>query len=124
MTARNNSKKRDAILRRLKEVRTHPSAEYVYMSMKSEFPSISLGTVYRNLAQLREAGLIKSVGIFGGEERFDGDTSDHAHFICESCGAVHDFGEPPPVFSAASDGFRVERSELFYYGSCPECCGG
>ena len=32
----------------------HPTADMVYMNIKEEFPKISLGTVYRNLALLSE----------------------------------------------------------------------
>lgn len=34
----------------------HPTADMVYMNIKEEFPKISLGTVYRNLALLSERG--------------------------------------------------------------------
>lgn len=39
----------------------HPTADFVYEQMRKELPNISLATVYRNLNQLAEAGLIRKV---------------------------------------------------------------
>ena len=43
------TKQREVIEAYLKSVTTHPSAEEVYSAVKKKLPSISLGTVYRNL---------------------------------------------------------------------------
>jgi Fur family peroxide stress response transcriptional regulator len=97
--------------------------------LKPRFPSLSLGTVYRNIAMLREEGVIKSVGAFSGEERFDGDLSDHPHFVCERCGAVMDIAEefsPRPSAEgeiASRYGVAVTRRALVYYGVCAGCGG-
>ncbi len=44
------SRQREAIRQCLTGRYDHPTAETVYMSIKDEFPNISLGTVYRNLS--------------------------------------------------------------------------
>ena len=46
------SRQREAIRQCLTGRYDHPTAETVYMSIKDEFPNISLGTVYRNLSLL------------------------------------------------------------------------
>ena len=51
-TARKHSKKREAILEALRSAKDHPSAEMLYSRLKSVYPDLSLGTVYRNLAFL------------------------------------------------------------------------
>ena len=58
-------KKRDAILTCLRGTTTHPSAEWIYMQLKDEIPKLSLGTVYRNLAYIKEAG--KALRIYEAE---------------------------------------------------------
>lgn len=58
--------------------------------LKPDIPDLSLGTVYRNLALFREEGKAMSVATVAGQERFDGRTHPHAHFICEKCGRVDD----------------------------------
>ena len=42
------SKKREAILTAIRSTSCHPSAEWVYQTLKPEHPELSLGTVYRN----------------------------------------------------------------------------
>lgn len=55
------SKQREALLTLLRSTRSHPSADWLYENLRKEFPNISLGTVYRNLAQLAENGdILKS----------------------------------------------------------------
>ena len=89
------SKKREAILTAIRGTRCHPSAEWVYQSLKPEHPDLSLGTVYRNLIFFQQRGEIQSVGVVKGQERFDGETRPHSHFICNSCGACAHSGTDP-----------------------------
>ncbi|MDR0905519.1 MAG: transcriptional repressor [Oscillospiraceae bacterium] len=125
-TLRKHSRKRDAIIACIRETKAHPSAETVYSRLRAEFPKLSLGTVYRNIALLREEGEIVSVGFVGGEERFDGVTSDHPHFVCDCCGAVIDveLSGPPRGFEDEINrnyGFEVSHRKLIYFGKCTDC---
>jgi Fur family peroxide stress response transcriptional regulator len=121
-----HSRKRDAILELIRAADTHPSADWVYSGLKADFPDLSLGTVYRNIAMLKANGLLQSVGTVSGEERFDGDVSEHTHFVCEKCGAVIDIDEGGGPHSACLEigekyGLTVTRRQLTFYGSCPRC---
>ena len=123
---RKRSKKRDAILACIRETDTHPSAEWIYTMLKPQIPDLSLGTVYRNLSMFREEGLVVSVGVVGGLERFDGNTVPHVHFVCEGCGAVLDVGSievPTELTSLAetSTGGRVHACSLRFMGLCKSC---
>ncbi|MDR0838558.1 MAG: transcriptional repressor [Oscillospiraceae bacterium] len=126
-TTRKHSRKRSAIIDHIRLSKAHPSAETVYESLKPDFPNLSLGTVYRNISLLREEREIVSVGFVSGEERFDGDLSDHAHFICETCGEIFDLdGACAPAMSseeaiAEKYGFSVSRRKLVYLGKCTKC---
>lgn len=46
------SKKREAILTAIRSSDAHPSAEWIYHTLKSTHPDLSLGTVYRQSAVL------------------------------------------------------------------------
>ena len=48
------SKKREAILNAIQSTKCHPSADWVYQTLKPEHPDLSLGTVYRNLEFFRQ----------------------------------------------------------------------
>lgn len=121
------SKKREAILSALRGTKSHPSAEWVYQTLKPTHPDLSLGTVYRNLALFRQQGMIQSVGVVNGQERFDADTSLHHHFVCERCGSVLDLDfrqeQEDSWDQAVSEqyGFKTLRHELIFYGICKTC---
>ena len=119
------SRKRERILQCLMSTKEHPSAEWIYSQLKGEFPSLSLATVYRNLKDLKEAGLVRSVGTVDGQERFDADMTPHTHMICMKCGKVIDAVQLnlPESFckSMENTGFSVLRAELTVSGICAEC---
>jgi Fur family peroxide stress response transcriptional regulator len=125
MSMKRYSRKREAILEKIRSTKSHPSAEWVYEELKPDFPDLSLATVYRNIAEFLESGEVASVGYVDSRERFDGDVVPHAHFVCTKCGAVLDVPLPddPGIDSAASEklGARVERHEITFRGVCRKC---
>ena len=52
------SRQRESIKANLMNRTDHPTADALYLSIREEFPNISLGTVYRNLNLLVELGEI------------------------------------------------------------------
>jgi len=116
------SKKRQAILDCLKASHEHPTAEWIYESLKPDFPDLSLATVYRNLGQLEEHGFIRTVCTVMGKERFDGDIHDHTHAVCIKCGSVTDVADISlPVEENTADGFQVLYRNLQLSGICKAC---
>ena len=96
MKAIKHSKQRDSIKTCLMGRRDHPTADAVYMSIREEFPNISLGTVYRNY-----------------------------HFVCRHCGAVSDLEMDtfPGLNESAQehcDG-RIDTHTTYFYGLCKKC---
>lgn len=121
-----HSKKREAILSAIRSTKSHPSAEWVYQTLKPTHPDLSLGTVYRNLLFFQEHGDIQSVGVVNGQERFDGNTTPHTHFICNRCGAIIDLDRiklDSDMVRNVSEQYElaVERCELTFYGICQTC---
>ena len=119
---KNFSRQREEIIRVLRSTDTHPTAAWVYSKVKEAIPNISLGTVYRNLALFREEGKAMSVATVAGQERFDGRTHPHAHFICEKCGRVDDVDAvlPETLVTGEMPG-EVRSWALTFYGIC-RCC--
>ena len=119
------SRKREAILSAIQGTSCHPSAEWVYQQLKPQHPDLSLGTVYRNLTFFQARGLIQSVGVVQGQERFDAVTNPHCHFICNCCGCVLDLpitlGDDLELAVSRQYGLMTERHELTFYGLCPSC---
>lgn len=128
MEARKYSKKREAILEALRNTTEHPSAEMLYARLKPEFPDLSLGTVYRNLAMFIRDGDAVSVGTVAGQERYDADThpARALHLLRMRPGA----GRLLPLPQCAGQGGRARDgrrglgtlSELL--GTCQGCLNG
>ncbi|MDY0263871.1 MAG: transcriptional repressor [Epsilonproteobacteria bacterium] len=76
----------------LKELdkKTHPTIDDLYDSLKKENPSMSLATVYKNLAMLKEKGVVIEVNVADGKMRYDIYSKPHIHVVCSSCGAIED----------------------------------
>lgn len=55
---KNYSKQREDLLSVLKNSKSHPTAEELYNSIKKKIPSVSRGTVYRNLKNLVDEGIL------------------------------------------------------------------
>jgi len=125
MQVRNHSKKREAILAKIRSTKSHPTAEWVYRELKEDFPDLSLATVYRNIGLFREEGDVVCVGTVAGQERFDGNPIPHGHFVCRVCRVVIDIEGPdaqPKALASLKDmGLHADRIELIAYGSCNTC---
>lgn len=123
-TLRRYSRQRERIYQAVHASREHPSAQMVYDLLREELPRLSLGTVYRNLHQMAQEGMLQELE--GPTARFDACLAPHAHIRCTCCGRVMDLSaleEPAPVRSAAEAGWQVERYSLMLEGICPACAG-
>ena len=68
---RRNTRQRQLVLEAVQELCDHPTAEEIYDAAVKECPGLSLGTVYRNLNSLVDAGRVRRVSIPGKADRFD-----------------------------------------------------
>lgn len=119
---KNFSKQRAAILNVLKNTKSHPSAAYIYDEVRKVLPNISLGTVYRNLAELEKAGQIIRVAGNFEMDRYDGDINVHAHFICTQCGAIEDYDIDNNLAQEIMRGrSKAKGFILNYIGICDRC---
>lgn len=123
MNGKRYSRQRELIYEALKGTDRHPTAEMVYQWLKPENPSLSLGTVYRNLNLLADEGIITRMPF--SVERYDANTEPHPHFRCEECSAVYDMDLPydPALDDAAlrASEYEVRGHEMVFYGLCGEC---
>lgn len=127
------SKQRELIEYTVKNNRIHPTADEVYSILKPNNPSLSLGTVYRNLNTLAESGKIKKLSMADGIHRFDGDVKEHYHVCCEICGNVYDvceLGQEDLTEKGLRElervvyqqtGVTVTKRNVYLSGICVEC---
>ncbi|MEG2413387.1 MAG: transcriptional repressor [Clostridia bacterium] len=120
----NFSSRRQAVIDVLKSTKEHPSAESVYDECKKVIPSISLGTVYRNLALLEEQGDIIKVATVNGKDRYDADLSPHNHIVCRSCGKVSDASLSDALKSVLDKEEKVNHYtgyNITFFANCENC---
>lgn len=116
------SKQREEIYAALKNTVTHPTAEWVYEQVRKVDPTVSLGTVYRNLARLQTEGRIIALDTADDKTHYDACVEPHSHFVCEACNRVFDVWHVPALpDELEKDGYLTKKTSVVYYGVCREC---
>ena len=116
------SHQRELVRKTVKERFDHPTADMIYESVREIEPTISLGTVYRNLKQLSEESAIFTLETMDKKLHYDGRTEPHIHFICNKCNCIFDFLIPTFIPNEILDkGFSVTAAKCVYYGVCDTC---
>jgi Fur family peroxide stress response transcriptional regulator len=122
---RRETRQREAILRFLRNTRSHPTADQTYDEVRKEIPNISKGTVYRNLQVLQENGAITELRLTGTLSRYEVKQDNHYHFRCEQCGRVSDIHMPVDKKldqqAANRTGLKISYHQLEFRGLCKEC---
>jgi len=114
---------RYAVMAFLMEYSGHPTAVEIFEAVNRADPLSSRGTIYNNLRDLVQVGLVREVAIEGRAARFEARGIRHHHFICDHCGKVedmawYDVAKPAPD----SLGQRVLREcQLNLRGLCADC---
>ncbi len=115
---------RSLMLEYLRQTKEHPTAIRIYEEMKGRLPNISVGTVYRNIGFFKDIGLLRELNI-SGISRFDGNTTDHGHFLCKGCAKVIDL-EDVEISGLVDlieqgNGVKIETANVNFVGICREC---
>ena len=117
------SKQRELVMQTVQELCDHPTAEEIYGEAVKECQNLSLGTVYRNLNSLVEAGRVRRVSIPGQADRFDHTLPWHSHLYCTVCGNVTDadVDEKQVMKLVKNQKGRVEDCAVVLFGVCEQC---
>lgn len=100
----------------------HMTAEQIYLEAKQMLPSIAMGTVYRNLGLMVDAGEILRIEIPGQPDHFDKTVAPHHHCICPACGEVSDVSVPDLTEQLQGIlGETVESYDLSLRIRCASC---
>lgn len=108
------------------EKHNHFEADQLVASMKDRGLRVSRSTVYRTLALLVEAGLLRELQ-FGSRTAFEHDYGypQHEHLFCEQCGRVIEFVSED--LSGIQEAvcrqyrFRPTNHRFIIQGVCEEC---
>ena len=115
-----------AVLRALAASDVHPSVEMVYETVKQEFPTTSIATIYKTIHILKQVNEVLEIAFPDGSNRYDGCRPYfHPHLICTKCRRIID----PDLESlrevtqelSSETGFRITSHRLDFFGICPDC---
>lgn len=98
----------------LKELgkKMHPTIDDLYEALRKDNPSMSLATVYKNLATLKEKGVVIEVNTAEGKMRYDIYSKPHIHLICHQCGAIEDVDYDESLFTYQSALEQIKRVKI------------
>jgi Fur family transcriptional regulator, ferric uptake regulator len=113
------------LLEVLFETEDHLSVEALAAAVQARTPDVHLSTIYRNLEDLQELGVIVHTHLGHGPATYQLASLAHAHFLCESCGTVIEAPEAMFVGLAKSAkrelGFTIDPHHFAIHGRCAAC---
>jgi Fur family peroxide stress response transcriptional regulator len=122
MKTTHHSRQREILYEALCATQAHPTAETLFLTLRTRYPNLSLATVYRNLHILVEEG--RALQMPFATDRFDARTESHPHFYCLRCDTLFDLPVvPPPDTRRCVEklGYAVRQEDLIFKGHCPVC---
>lgn len=115
-----------AVLRVLAGSEGHPSVEGVYETVRRDFPTTSLATVYKTVHLLKQINEVLEIALPDGSNRYDGNKPfPHPHLICVRCHKIMDpdlgFLKDMTREVADETGFDILAYRLDFFGICDDC---
>lgn len=114
-----------AVYKYLMSTTEHPSAETIYNALHTDYPTMSLATVYKAIKTLVEVDLIQELNVGEGNFRYDGNSVSHPHIQCISCCKVEDFDslslDDLNQIAEKHTDFKVLSNKVYFYGLCTNC---
>jgi Fur family ferric uptake transcriptional regulator len=127
---------RRKVLDVLEDSHDHPTAEDIYIRLRSRGERVCIGTIYRTVELLEEIGLVRKINL-GDRNRYElmeshSDFGHHYHLVCEKCGKIVDISHD--ILSAHAKsieelvkevgvvyGFQVSGHQFRIFGICRDC---
>jgi Fe2+ or Zn2+ uptake regulation protein len=104
---------------------SHPTADEIYQRVLSVMPDVSRTTVYNTLRELVALGELTTVeDLSESGARYDTNSSLHHHLFCMRCHALIDVSRDftgVELSPEETEGYRIVRSQVTFYGICPDC---
>ena len=115
-----------ALLKLLSVSEDHPNATHLYERLRQQFPTISLATVYKTLALLKEEGEVLEIDLHA-DSHYDGNKPyPHPHLVCRKCHRIIDGEDIQQLEQLEKEinqaySFQVTQAQLVFYGYCLDC---
>jgi Fur family transcriptional regulator, ferric uptake regulator len=116
---------RRLLLQAIFEADGHRTAEELAGVVRAKAPDTHRSTIYRNLEDLEELGVIFHAHLGHGPATYHVTTMGHGHLVCDSCGAMVE--APDDLFTGLSTsassrfGFAIDPRHFAVLGRCSAC---
>lgn len=120
------TRQRRVVLQVLEESREHLDAEGLYQKARQRAPGISMATIYRTVAVLKQMGLVAEYSLGEEHGHFEAVPEiPHYHFTCLGCGQVVEFDAPQVAEAVEAlesrEGLEVRDIHFSLTGYCARC---
>ncbi|STP12243.1 peroxide stress regulator [Helicobacter mustelae] len=102
----------------------HIGIEEIYDNIKRNHPSISLATVYKNIASLHEANILREVKAPSQKQKYELACDKHVHVSCEKCGKLEDvYLNLSEILHQCSGvtSYKIYDVNAIFIGICSRC---
>ena len=115
-----------AILKVLAVSEGHPTVERIYETVRADFPTTSIATIYKTVNLLKQLNEVLELGFPDGSNRYDGNKPyPHPHVICTKCKTIIDpnLGSLKELTNeiVKETGFQIVNHRVDFFGICREC---
>ena len=115
-----------AVLKVLAASEGHPTVEQIYETVRAEFPTTSIATIYKTVNLLKQINEVLELGFEDGSNSYDGNKPfPHPHVICTQCKKIidPDLGSLKGLTEevVAETGFQIQTHRVDFFGLCREC---
>jgi Fur family ferric uptake transcriptional regulator len=104
------------------------SAQEIHDGVRAEGARVGIASVYRALDGLDQLGLVQRVDLGDGLSRYepaDPVGEHHHHLVCDDCGKVEPFADPPLEAAlervAGGRGYAMAGHDVVLRGACGDC---
>lgn len=117
------TKSKQAIVDLLVEENGHISTEELFRVLKKKLPNLGLATVYRNLNDLANLGILNQLSYPGLPLYYEYAKDKHAHFYCEYCHNIYDVEMPIKSINTSKQwqGHYIKEINIEFKGICKKC---
>jgi Fur family peroxide stress response transcriptional regulator len=115
-----------AVLKVLAVSEGHPTVEEIYETVRPEFPTSSVATIYKTVNLLKQLNEVLELGFPDGSNRYDGNKPyPHPHVICTKCKKIIDpnLGSIKELTKEVvkETGFQILNYRVDFFGTCRDC---
>ena len=112
------------------EENKHLTPEEIYEKLNPDHPNLGIATVYRNLQNFENLGIVQRLSLGDGIARYElaeleKDVHQHHHLVCIECGRLIEvkgdlLGELEKKIETLYN-FEILDHDLKFYGYCNKC---